>query len=100
MSEWKAVILVPKLVDIEYARDVSTAESGAEALIRKIDPVRLSSGEGYENRFEPKLCCIVGPEDQIESRRRKLANLRGGPESRNPKGPASPSPFADGPDAA
>lgn len=96
MSEWKAVILVPKLVDIEYARDVGTAERGAKAVLDKVEHVWLHSREGYENRFMPKLVCIVGPEDQIEMRRRKLADAGTAPESRAPTGPTSPPPFDDG----
>lgn len=56
MSKWRAVILVPQVVEIEYANNISAAMKGTMAVMKNLPTV---------DQHIPKLLEIRGPKGEI-----------------------------------
>lgn len=79
---WKCVIMVPHVHVIEYARDLETAQKGAESLranYREVkgamaDPLPLKEGSGQDQMtYYPVIVEISGPSEPITEHAKAVA---------------------------
>ena len=81
---WRTVIMVPHEYVIEYARDVPTAQAGAEAIRAKFPNVVSATGMTYY----PKILECSGPPEIVEEYIKSVA----------PKTPPTPELTVDRPE--
>jgi hypothetical protein len=67
VSGWKVIIAVPQVFDIDFARDVETAQRGAES-VRS----RFRNVDAAGQLFYPMILAVTGPPEVIEEYRQRV----------------------------